>query len=131
MRPLEPHKGKRPARVAAEILRDLPEILRAAVELPGDAMVSVTDVEVTDDLSFARIFFSVIGDHEERQAAALERLLNSKKGTVRSELARRLVMRQHPDIRFIYDSTPARAARIEELFRQIHGESNPPSGESA
>ena len=118
-------KGKRPQRVAAEILRDLPEILRKHVNLPADVMVSVTDVELTEDLSFARIFFSVIGDQEAEKSARVERLLNSKKGIVRHELAQRLVMRQHPDIRFVYDSTPARAARIEELFKQIHGESNP------
>jgi len=124
-------KGKRPKRVAAEILRDLPEILRKCVDLPTDVMVSVTGVEVTGDLSFARIFFSVIGDHEARIATALERLLNSKKGIVRHELAQRLVMRQHPDLRFVYDSTPARAARIEELFKQIHEESSPNSEEKA
>jgi len=124
-------KGKRPPRVAAEIQRDLPEILRKYVDLPADVMVSVTGVELTDDLSFARIFFSVIGEHETEKAAAVERLLNSKKGTVRHELAQRLVMRQHPDIRFVYDSTPARAARIEELFKQIHEESSPHREEKA
>jgi len=131
MRLPDSSKNKRPRRVAAEILRYVPEILRKHVDLPADLMVSVTDVELTDDLSFARVFFSVIGEHEAEKAAAVERLLNSKKGTVRHELAQRLVMRQHPDIRFVYDSTPARAARIEELFKRIHDESNPQREEKA
>jgi len=131
LRPPDPSRKKRPQRVAAEILRDLPEILRKHVALPADVMVSITDVELTEDLSFARIFFSVVGEREAEKSGEVERLLNSKKGTVRRELAQRLVMRQHPEIRFVYDSTPARAARIEELFKQIHQESNSGRGGQA
>jgi ribosome-binding factor A len=125
-------KGKRPLRVAAEILRDLPGIMRAHIELPLGVMVSVTEVEVNEDLSLAKIFFSVYGEADEAQAIAIERELNAKKGVVRHELAQRLVMRQHPDVRFHYDSTPARAARIEQLLRQVReGGETPPDGESA
>jgi ribosome-binding factor A len=127
----DPAKSKRPQRVAGEIQRDLPEILRKHVNLPADVIVSVTDVELTDDLKFARIFFSLIGEQEAEKSAVVERLLNSKKGIVRRELAQRLVMRQHPDIRFVHDSTPARAARIEELFKQIHQESDSHHGGEA
>jgi ribosome-binding factor A len=125
-------KGKRPQRVAAEILRDLPGILRAHVELPQYAMVSITDVEVSDDLSFASVYFSVIGEHEAELAHRVEQELNAKKGVVRHELAQRLVMRQHPDIRFHHDATPARAARIEELLRQVREQGGASgSGESS
>ncbi len=123
-------KGKRPLRIAAEILRDLPDILRAHVELPVGIMVSITDVEVNDDLSLAKVFFSVYGETDESQFLAIERELNAKKGVVRHELAQRLVMRQHPDIRFHYDATPARAARIEELLRQVREQGQtPPAGD--
>ena len=118
-------------RIAAEILRDLPGILRQHVELPLGVMVSVTDVEVNDDLSLAKVFFSVYGELDEAQAISIERELNAKKGVVRHELAQRLVMRQHPDIRFYYDATPARAARIEDLLRQVReqgGGTPPPEG---
>jgi ribosome-binding factor A len=122
---------KRPLRIAAEILREVPGILRAHVEMPEGVMVSVTEVEVSDDLCFARIFFSVYGEHEERTGIVVERLLNSKKGVVRHEIAQRLIMRQHPEIRFIYDETPARAARIEELLKQARETRPPEAGEPA
>jgi ribosome-binding factor A len=124
-------RKKRPLRIATEILRDLPAILRKQVALPQNVIVSVTDVEVTDDLSFARVFFSVIGEHEEQTAISIERLLNSKRNVVRHELAQRLVMRQHPEIRFVYDSTPARAARIEELLKQVRDSSPENNKDSA
>jgi ribosome-binding factor A len=115
----DPGKNKRPLRIGSEILRDVPGILRKSVELPAGVMISITDVEVSDDLSFAKIYFSVLGDHEEETGRQMADLLNSKKGVVRHELAQRLIMRQHPDLRFYYDPTPARAARIDELLRQV------------
>jgi ribosome-binding factor A len=114
--------------VAAEILRELPGILRTHMEFPAGVMVSVTDVEVSEDLTYCRVYFSVFGEHEERSGHSVEHYLNSKKGVVRHEISQRLVMRQHPEIRFIYDETPARAARIEELLKQVN-ETPPPDAE--
>ena len=127
MRIPDASKSKRPLRIAAEILRNVPEILRKHVVLPPNMIVSVTDVEVSDDLSFARVFFSVIGTHESATAMSIEKLLNAKRNIVRHELTQLLVMRQHPEIRFSYDSTPASAARIEELLKQVR-EAPPGSG---
>jgi ribosome-binding factor A len=114
--------SKRPLRVASEVKRDLPEIIRLHVSLPAGVLVSITDVELSSDLSFAKIYFSVFGGTEEVLGQKIADLLNSKKSAIRTELAQRLVMRKHPELRFYYDSTPVRAARIEMLFKQIHDE---------
>ena len=116
-------KGNRPLRIGAEIRRDLPDILRKIVRLPAGVLLSVTGVEVTADLSQARVYFSVLGPHERRSAVELEHELNRKRGAIRSEIARRLIMRQHPEVKFVYDETPARAARIESLLNQIQKDS--------
>jgi ribosome-binding factor A len=112
-------KRKRPLRIAAEIGRDIPDILRKHVPMPPGVMVNITDVEVSDDLSFAKIYFSILGDQSETRIVEVTKYLNHHKGTMRHELAQRLIMRQHPDLRFIYDATPARAARIEELLKSV------------
>jgi len=126
MRKHDPGKNIRPLRVAAEIMRDMPSILRERIEMPFDVMISVTDVEVSDDLSYAKIFFSILGGEAEADIPQrVQQHLNAHKGVVRHELAQRLVMRQHPEVRFIYDATPARAARIEELLKQVRGETQP------
>ncbi len=122
-----PHgaKGNRPLRVAAEIKRDLPELLRKHVTLPDGVLVSIIDVEVTADLSIAKIYFSVLGKHEERTAQYVQTALNRKRGVLRTEIAKRLVMRQHPELTFAHDETSARAARIELLLNQIQKEPRP------
>lgn len=119
-------KGNRSLRIAAEIRRDLPELIRKHVTLPDGVLVSVTDVEVSADLSLAKIFFSVLGKQEERTARYVGDALNRKRGALRTEIAHRLVMRQHPELKFIHDETPARASRIEMLLKQIKNESRPP-----
>ncbi len=122
-------KGNRSLRVAAEIKRDLPDLIRKHVRLPDGVMVSVIDVEVSADLSVARVYFSVLGKGEERTALFVGTELNHKRGVLRTEIARRLVMRQHPELKFIHDETPARAARIEMLLKQIQNEPRPGDGE--
>ncbi|MFZ5432723.1 MAG: 30S ribosome-binding factor RbfA [Calditrichota bacterium] len=127
-------KGRRPLRVAAEILREIPEIIRKHVELPDNLFVSIADVTVSDDLSFAKIYFTILGEPDEKQVSRVSHLLNAHKGTVRHEIAQRMVMRQHPDLKFIYDPTPVRAARIEQLLREIrdgNAGDNPEIGEDS
>ena len=113
---------RRPLRIASEIMRVMPDLIRRHVKLPEGMMVSVVGVDVTKDLSHATVFFSVIGNDEVEQGKKAEKLLNEKRGAVRKEIAGRLVMRQHPEIRFQVDRTSANAARIEQLLSQIKNE---------
>lgn len=108
---------RRPLRLGAELEREMPGMIREIVDVPTDMIVSVTGVSVTDDLSLAEVFFSVIG--QSMTGVALERLLNKNRGKFRTAIARRFVMRHHPDVKFKYDETPAKAARIEELLKQV------------
>lgn len=118
----QPGKPRRPQRVASEIMRMMPDLIRRHVKLPEDILVSVVDVEVSADLSLAKIFFSVIGDDENLQGKLTEKALNAKRGILRKEIAGRMVMRQHPELKFIADHTSANAARIEQLLTQIKNE---------
>lgn len=108
---------RRPLRLGAELEREMPGMIREIVDVPTDMIVSVTGVSVTDDLSLAEVFFSVIG--QSMTGVALERLLNKNRGKFRTAIAKRFVMRHHPDVKFKYDETPAKAARIEELLKQV------------
>ena len=117
-------KSKRPLRIAAEIKRDLPDLIRRVVAIPGSVLVSITDVEVSIDLSHATVFFSTYGGSDKNRLD-ITHLLNAKKSQLRTQLAQQLIMRQHPDLKFVYDETPARAARIEALLKQIHDSENP------
>src|SRR5690606_20472172 len=88
--------------------------------------VSVTDVELSGDLRHAKVYVSVYGSEEERQAA-LSGLQNAQ-GFVRTELGRRIRLRHTPEVQFRFDPSIERGARVHELLRQVRGER--PAGEA-
>ena len=120
----------RPERVAETIKREMADILSRKLRDPRlGGMISVTEVEVTPDLSMARIYVSVLAEGAERDQvlAALAR----SEGFVRHELAPRLGLREMPSVRFLLDTSIERGARVEELLRKINdGEPIPDEDES-
>ena len=108
----------RPERVAETIKREMAEILTNRLRDPRlGGMISVTDVEVTPDLSLARIFVSVLAPDDARDKALAA--LTHSAGFVRHELAPRLGLREVPEIRFLLDTSMQQGARVEELLRRI------------
>jgi len=108
----------RPERVAELMKREIAGILARELEDPRlSSMVSVTDVEVTQDLSFARVFVSTLsaGEERARELAALQRAA----GYVRHLLAPRLGLREVPELRFVHDTSIERGARVEEILRKL------------
>ena len=109
----------RPEKVAHLMRREVAEILQQKLRDPRvSAMVSVTDVEVTHDLSFAKVYVSIMGTPAER-ASTLEALAHAA-GFVRHELGSRLGLREVPEVRFIHDESLNRGARVEELLKRLH-----------
>ena len=108
----------RPEKVAHLMRREVAEILQNRLRDPRvSAMVSVTDVEVTHDLSFARVFVSIMGSPSEREGTL--QALGHAVGFVRHELGPRLGLREVPDMRFVHDTSLERGARVEELLKRI------------
>lgn len=110
--------SNRPERVAELMKREIAEILQRELRDPRIGhFVSVTDVEVTRDLSFARVFVSTLdlGPEREKTLGALQ----SAAGFVRHALGPRLGLREVPEIRFLHDESIERGARVEELLKRI------------
>jgi ribosome-binding factor A len=108
----------RPERVAHLMRREIAEILEHRMRDPRlSTMVSVTDVEVSRDLSFARVFVSSLGSEEER--ARTVQALQSAAGYVRHELSPRLGLREVPDLRFVLDDSLERGSRVESILKRI------------
>jgi len=108
----------RPERVAHMMRREVADILENRMRDPRlGSMVSITDVEVTQDLSFARVYVSTLQTGPER-----ERLLETLKaaaGFVRHELRPRLGLREVPEVRFVFDESIERGARVDEILRKL------------
>ncbi|MSX01690.1 MAG: 30S ribosome-binding factor RbfA [Actinobacteria bacterium] len=93
------------------------DTITKAIKDPRVGFVTVTDVQTTPDLSSARVHVSVfkapLGPDDCITA------LNAAHGVVQRELARQLRLKRTPTIEFVLDSTPARAARVEEILDQV------------
>lgn len=110
----------RPSRVAEEIKKEVSVIIPREIKDPRVGFVTVTGVNVTNDLSYAKIYISVLGGHEEEERTLA--VLNSAKGLVRSEVGKRIRLRVAPEITFVIDKSLERAARIGELLSQVKKE---------
>ena len=106
----------------AELLREgLAGIIQFRMRDPRIGLVSVNEVRVTKDFSFADVYVSSMADDAEptnEQKAALVEILNGAASFFRSELAKRQQLRSTPKPRFHYDESVARGRRLERLIDQ-------------
>lgn len=108
-------------RINSEVMRELSEIIRSEIKDPRiHPMTSVISVEVTPDLKFCKAYISVLGADE--AAKATIEGLRSAEGFVRRELARRVNLRNTPQIRFILDQSIEYGVHMSHLIDQVTGE---------
>jgi ribosome-binding factor A len=112
--------SKRSEKIAETIHETVSLILCKGLNDPRIGFVTIIAVEVTDDLSLARIFFTAIGDDESRKHSEIG--LNSAKGFIRKELGRVLTIRHLPEILFKYDHSQDYGNRIDSILKEIRTE---------
>lgn len=114
-------REKRVQRIGEELRRVISDIIRSKIKDPRiPEIISVTNVLVTNDLSFAKIFVEIMGTKEE-QEAALEGL-NSAKGFIKKEISSEVKLRQMPELIFILDETLDINLKMEKLIEEVnHG----------
>lgn len=113
------------ARVNDSIRDLLAGLLERDIQDPRVQGVTVTAVEVTPDLAFAKVFFSVLGDDERRKTA--ETGLRHVAGFFRRQISKQIRLRQAPELHFYFDDSLQRGARIDTLLREWHDEAKPGS----
>ena len=106
----------RDLRVADMVREELACIIRLKLRDPRVGSVSVNDVRVTKDLSFADIYVTSMETPAAAEQANLVAVLNGASGFFRSELAKRHSMRTTPKPRFHYDVSVERGPRLEKLI---------------
>jgi ribosome-binding factor A len=110
--------GRRTDRLGHEIRVILAELIARQVKDPRIGFATVTRVEMTADLHYARVYVSVLGSPEE-QESSIEGL-SSAAGFLRHEIGHRLDMRRVPELAFNLDHGAEAGERIEMLLQQIH-----------
>lgn len=106
-------------RVRKALIREISDIIATEVKDPtlSDEIISVTDIELSRDLSYAKVYISVMGD-ETRQKEILT-LLQEHKPKIRSIVGQRIRLRHTPDLAFFLDNSLERGVRISQLLNQI------------
>ena len=108
----------RQLKVAREVQRDLSEIIRSrGMTAFGGAMVTVSEVRISPDLSVAKVFVSIFPSDRAEQVM---KLLNEEKRTLRGELGRKVAsqLRIVPELDFHLDTSLDYAEHIEELLKK-------------
>ena len=106
----------RPQKLGDLIQRELSELIRLEVRDPRVGMVTITSVDVSPDLSHAKVFFTVLAKQDlEKTAEGLKR----SAGFLRSQLAKRIKLYTTPELRFEYDESVERGDRLSQLIDSV------------
>jgi ribosome-binding factor A len=111
-------KNHRSDKVADRIKVVVAQLLETKIKDPRLGFVTVTDARVTGDLQNASIFYTVLGNEEERAATAAA--LESAKGVIRSAVGKDLGTRITPSLEFILDGLPESAKALDTLLERVH-----------
>lgn len=117
---------RRLARLNEQLKRELAMLIRTDVRDPRVGVVTVTAVDVTNDLSLARVFVRAMGSESEI-VEALEGL-NAAAPFLRAALGKELTIRRIPELRFQRDKSLEHAMRIEEILSDVLPEDEPEAG---
>lgn len=104
-------------RISSELVKELGDIFLTEVNDETFKGVTITSAEVTDDLSFAKVYFI---NNEEINKITLERELNKAAGYFRSMLAERLNIRHMPELKFLYDQSIEYGMKIEKIIEDLN-----------
>jgi ribosome-binding factor A len=109
---------KRSQRIAEQVQRDAADVIAAMFRDRGDMLVTVSGAEVTGDLRYAKIFYTVMGKGAE-DLTRVQELLDQATGRIQAELAKRLRIRRMPEISLHFDKSLAQGLRVASLIDEV------------
>ncbi|MFZ0449291.1 MAG: 30S ribosome-binding factor RbfA [Desulfatiglandaceae bacterium] len=109
--------GRRASRVGEQILKELAFSLLEKVNDPRVGTVTLTGIQLSNDLKQAKIYYSVMGEQD--QIAKAGEGLESAKGFIKREVGHRLKLRYVPEMRFIHDPSLAFGSHMEKVLDEI------------
>ncbi len=107
----------RTKRVGEQIQRELADIIRREISDPKLGMITVSSVEVSSDLKYARVYVTVLGGNEGVEKTVQH--LSKVAGGLRYHLSQRLTTRTTPRLQFVYDSSIEYGSRLSALIDSV------------
>lgn len=111
---------QRPGRVQEALRQEISRIIQSEIKDPRIGFLTVTQVELTPDLRYAKIYFSVLGDDKDRELAL--KGLNSAKGYIKGLISDRIKLRFMPEISFRIDKSWEHTRNIDDVLKKIKKE---------
>lgn len=118
-------------RVGQQIQKEVALILQREIKDPRLGMITVSAVEVSRDLSYAKVFVTTLNDHDEEKSKLIMKILGEAQGFVRSLLGKRIRARIVPEIKFVMDTSLLEGMRISNLVDQVIRDDNEKRGDAA
>ena len=112
---------KRSVRVSEEVRMALSAILLEGLKDPRIGLLTITDVEMSDDLRQAKVYLSIYGKDAAGSLSAVRRAASF----LRRELGHRVPLRYTPELKFFIDEAIGQGARIEQLLRGADADAGP------
>jgi ribosome-binding factor A len=111
-----PREFKRSERVSDAIQQEVSVLICDSIRDPRVGMVSVTDVEVSRDLAYAKVHVTFVGEKSEAEIEEAIRALNGAAGYLRKLLASSIKMRKTPQLTFLFDESGRRGQQLSALI---------------
>ncbi len=105
-------------RIEKEMVREVSQILQMEVKNQSLKLITITACHVTNDLSFAKIYFTCFQEEERKK---VEAELKQAAGFIRKQLSDRINLRHTPELIFVYDDSIAYGKKIESVIEKMHG----------
>ncbi len=103
-------------RIASSIFKEISVIIQTEVKDKDINFVTVTACDLSSDLSFAKIYYTVFDESKKIDTA---KALEKAKGYIRSELSKRIDIRHTPELKFIFDDSIAQGDKIEKIIENM------------
>jgi ribosome-binding factor A len=111
-----PREFTRAERVSDSVQQELATLIRSEVRDPRVGMVNVTEVQISRDLAYGKVFVNFVGDREQEQIDEAMAALNGASGYLRKLLGASIQLRIVPKLNFIFDETGRRGQHLSALI---------------
>ncbi len=105
-------------RLNNSFLEKISEIIHRDIKDEIIKSVTITEVRITNDLSFAKVYFTSLEEDEKQVKLALEKA----SGFIRSELCDKVKIRKMPELNFVYDESIDYGNKIESIIKRINND---------
>ena len=108
-------------RIGSNLVKEISYILATEIKDEDIKFVTITGVDITSDLSYAKVYFTVLDDSKKESTL---KALNGASHFIRGKLSERVDIRHTPELKFIYDESIEYGNHIDRIIDEIHKTEN-------